>query len=117
MLKAQKSGSEIMSLKAHHAAVFLFIGAIALASLAWLGLPSGAVATCSSGSNITVNLPAANATMSGSQTLKATTAGPTAPADVTFMITAPSQIVLGDTGPNGSNNTDWSLSWDSKSVP
>ncbi|HEY2004659.1 MAG TPA: hypothetical protein VGH44_06115 [Candidatus Saccharimonadia bacterium] len=106
-----------MSLKAHHGAVFLFIGSIALVSLAWLGLPSGAVATCSSGANVAIIAPIANATMSGSQTLKATTSGATMPADVTFMITAPNQIVLGDTGPSGSTNSDWSLSWDSRSVP
>lgn len=109
-----------MSVKTHHVAVSLIIGALVLGGLAWTGLRAPtALATCSTGANISLLAPPANTTLSGTTTLTASTSGSSSqPQAVTFMITAPSQIALGDvSSPSGSGGAIWSFSWDSRSVP
>lgn len=110
-----------MSIKTHHVIVSLFIGAIALASFAWLGIQAPtALATCSTGASINVTVPASSQTLSGVVALTALT--PTAspvPSGVTFEITSPALNVLGSVStqtptPNG---PAWVFNWDSHSIP
>jgi hypothetical protein len=107
-----------MSIRTHHVIATLLAGAVVLSSLAWFGFKSPtAEAACSTGVNIVLTAPIPGATLSGSQTLVASTAGTsTVPTSISFVITAPTSQVLAQIAPGGSNNTSWSASWDSRSI-
>jgi hypothetical protein len=109
-----------MSIKTHHVIVSLFIGAIALASLAWLGgqAPT-ALATCSTGASVSLAAPTSGQTLTGVVSLNAAVPSTPQASGVTFEITSPSLNVLGSVSaptpmPNG---PAWLFNWDSHSVP
>jgi hypothetical protein len=107
-----------MRVKTHHIAVSMFVGAIALGSFAWLNLQiPTALATCSSGAGIAISSPPSGTTLSGTVSLNATTAGPTEPTSVTFSLSAPTQTVLGDASPSGTNPSIWPFQWNTTTVP
>jgi hypothetical protein len=110
-----------MSIKTHHVIMSLFIGAIALASVAWLGIQAPtALATCSTGASIGITVPTTGQTLSGVVGLTAYVPTTTpAPSAVTFEITSPTLNVLGSIStmtptPSG---PAWVFNWDSHSVP
>jgi hypothetical protein len=107
-----------MSIRTHHVIASLLAGAVVLSSLAWLGFKSpSAEAACSTGVNIVLTAPIAGATLAGSQTLIASTAGTAAvPTSISFVITAPTTQVLAQVAPGGTANSSWSVSWDSRSI-
>ena len=111
-----------MSIKAHHVIVSLFIGAIGLASLAWLGTQApAALAQCGTGASIGVAVPASGQSLSGVVSLTAYTpnSGPM-PSGVTFEFSTTQQpigsVSTPNTGGPSPSGVAWVFNWDSHSV-
>ena len=107
------------SVRAHHYAASLLIGAVVMATFAWTGLKiPTAFASCSTGEGIALTAPSAGSVVSGNLTLSASTqATSPQPTSVTFMITAPNQISLGQATLSPITAGTWVLPWNSGTVP
>ncbi|HSX00970.1 MAG TPA: hypothetical protein VLF67_01895 [Candidatus Saccharimonas sp.] len=107
-----------MSMRAHHAAALLFVGAVVLATSTWLAVHAPvARATCGTGgvASVVITSPSSTAgPLIGPQTLRAYSSPVSSTTGLTFMIVSPSQIPLGQATLNGSM---WELNWDSRNVP
>lgn len=108
-----------MRVKSHHLAVSLIAGAIFLSGMTWVSVRVPTVqATCGAGSAIVITDPTTSGgAIGGIFAFKAYNSSATVPTSVTFKISAPTAIVLGDALPPVSGSTNWLLNWDTINVP
>ncbi len=109
------------SVRAHHYAASLLIGAVVLATFAWAGFRIPTVeASCGTGEAINLSVPAPGQPISGTVTLTASTLNSNPqPSAVTFMITAPnpSPVTLGQATQSPVTAGTWVLPWNSATQP
>jgi len=109
-----------MRVKSHHLAVSLFAGAIFLSGLAWVSIQVPTVqAACGTGASIAISSPTTSGgAIAGTFQLSAYSPSTTLPTGVTFAISAPTTMVIGNAQPipNGPY-VNWVFNWDTTTIP